>query len=606
MAANGPRRLANWQYLLYGPSRSPANISKQATILQIIQNHEFSSGSSLEQLIDAVRKPLQELYDVQLFELLYFRNDHLVARNADVITQPLLLRITEALPIQNHLVAISDDINIGIIPIHSVNVYAIVCSRDHHEADDLHAFLHFMFDQIRHDVNAANEQEVLSIKSTLADGLFHHGTNNKAFLKRMILQFNNYIPDFPHFRKPSEIITQLLITDPDNDAHFTIAASSTGDGENRTIKYEDSLVGIAAGARDRLSQYETSKYPGHYKSFTTRNVRRELISKIIYGERLLGLLNIETSIDEPFCKQYLLFVERYCSSIAPFVAGSINQSNEERKRTLSLMYVFSSMSRDVSATFAHSIEQPLFRLINSAHNIESLVRSDNINIDPSNISTIRRTTNIIEKSVATIREEASDLMVQLPTNVQIGAIPVRSIIKNRIDKIKDGLLNEDIDITIPPGADYDVYASSLLSRHIFDLIDNSIDSIREAMASGMRRRGKITVSFERKPDIDSKGSRTGLSVISVIVRDNGLGASNAWLTEMGEHTKTTKQGGHGFGVFAARAYCQFFNGSLNWKNLKRNGKITGFQMTARFIQFDPSIHPNGDVMDFLAKNRTEI
>jgi signal transduction histidine kinase len=140
--------------------------------------------------------------------------------------------------------------------------------------------------------------------------------------------------------------------------------------------------------------------------------------------------------------------------------------------------------------------------------------------------------------------------------------PIRRLINAAIEMFPKILELENIHIRLLPGEDLYVLASSLLTQHLHDLLNNAVLSVKARLATGRSEPGRIEVEVKREPAPLERQEKIGNERCRVSIWDNGLGASPEVLAQIGKPQYTTRkaEGGSGFGVFATRRYVESIHG----------------------------------------------
>jgi signal transduction histidine kinase len=135
-------------------------------------------------------------------------------------------------------------------------------------------------------------------------------------------------------------------------------------------------------------------------------------------------------------------------------------------------------------------------------------------------------------------------------------------------------------------------------------VNNAIHATREHILRDAIARGKVNIRFRKVSEKDGEGRSTGITFVDIIISDNGGGVPLEWLENVGVLGKSTKQGGSGFGVAAAKEYFDAVGGALSWRNIvDESGSRVGFEMIARAQVFDGNRHVVGSPAELYKRSQ---
>lgn len=178
----------------------------------------------------------------------------------------------------------------------------------------------------------------------------------------------------------------------------------------------------------------------------------------------------------------------------------------------------------------------------------------------------------------------------LPEFIKYGPVSLDGAVTTAISLMNKKRLHDEDRVSILneiPASLPRVYASPMLEEHIYNLVNNSLYSVKEALASGQRIDGVITIQAESREIKDNQEGDTASRQVVVRITDNGLGVPKEHEHMIGRPRFTTKgEKGTGFGLAAAIDYTQSVGGNLTWKNAPGEGFSVEFYLE----QFDTSKH----------------
>ncbi len=215
----------------------------------------------------------------------------------------------------------------------------------------------------------------------------------------------------------------------------------------------------------------------------------------------------------------------------------------------------------VARKLAHEIKNPLTPIQLTIDNLRSKY-ADYVNINKkdkfnTNLNIINSQIKQIEKLV----NEFSDF-ARMPKPI-FKKQDIVDIIDDNIKLISK--LNKNIKINFSENADKKIYLEcdyEQLSRALFNLIKNSIESINEKSEKNSNFKGLIDIAINKRSDY-----------IGIIILDNGIGFANLENKDLIKPYYTTKKNGSGLGLAIVNKIITDHNGSLLLSNTNNGAKI---------------------------------
>lgn len=260
---------------------------------------------------------------------------------------------------------------------------------------------------------------------------------------------------------------------------------------------------------------------------------------------------------------------------------SDSDSQKLRSKELAILYTVGNMLDRMASTFQHLLGSPLMDMRLTLEEIEGhLCATGSEGLDL--IAHVR-------KQIDLIQANCERFCADLPSFIAYGrANPARAV-KTAVSALDPGRLEEEgirIQVRIAPEMP-DVYASSLLQEHLFNLLSNSVSAVREAMPGRVAGGGLISVEVRRAERPEKVAQANGAECVVFEVSDNGTGVPAKVEGMLGTFGFTTKQEtGTGYGLAAAIEYVRSLGGSLSWENHPG----AGFTVRFTLAEYDVAKH----------------
>lgn len=222
-------------------------------------------------------------------------------------------------------------------------------------------------------------------------------------------------------------------------------------------------------------------------------------------------------------------------------------------------FALSEFLTRISRIYAHKLGNPI---INARLAIEALLDR----VADGDLTT-KEYVNRLGKCLDEIEELSEQFSSSITGFVRFQPISIKSCIEKAVGNFDTKYLEEGgsirINVTCDPGLS--VYASALLAEHLYNLIENSVHAVRQAVQDRRIKNGFI--SIEGKQENRNDGS----SFVIIKLLDNGGGIPADMENQIFRVGFTTKQHGSGFGLFAAQQYIRSIKGTLTVENMPGSG-----------------------------------
>lgn len=429
-----------------------------------------------------------------------------------------------------------------------------------------------------------NEHKLIS-RNNIIETFFNQKLVEVDCWNKIIEGIFNFIPNIENIKiKPMPKIQYLSFKE--NDKYLSIVATQGDEPSTTKVLVDDSICGMLI--KDRSKDYllvDPQEYGSLYKGFLINEgdkmARSELAIAIKMDQKIIGVLNIEHIKKDIFTEYHIETILDATRYLAPFLSSLKERYESNRRKEIRLVYVLSNLLNRIGCTYQHDLGHPIAKSYLTLEKMENIINNDNIDVENiiNDIGKLRKYIEDISYSTERFAESLPEFMSYGPQSI----IAMTSKAVDLCDPSGKLKQNDNIEISIDcDSADYYVFASKLLREHIYNLLDNSIDSIK----SKFRRNGFIKIIITRKKINDNLNGETATAFIQVVIEDNGGGIKPDKYKQLGTPKFTTKKAfGTGQGFVSAMDYIESIDGKLQ----HTNNYPEGFTVRMDMHEYDPSI-----------------
>lgn len=433
----------------------------------------------------------------------------------------------------------------------------------------------------------------------------------------------SFLPTFGPLRFPGlppEIQVLTLVQDAGQQQHLVIRGTTGREHAGTRIAIDGSICGSLV-ENEKLPYFcddpTKTDYIARYKNYLghEKKIRTELVVRLMRDEQLVGVLNLESEIENAFNKHHIDAILALSKIVAPIVTVL------ERRlgmNTLMQASVTSSTARyleGLASVFGHASRTPLLDLkaniqfasgligedikmgIQRADTSASAGKKDKLNSVLREVSDKLTQTEAALARLDAIQSQIStytkDFVNDINSYAKSGPMNLRDILEATVKLAKAAIitkLGKNIRIEFPkneaapePG----VFCSTLLKQHVYSILHNAILSIQDRLESDPSP-GIISIEiFEYSPP-NSQEVKLNKSW-AVRIRDNGCGATSEQL----ENLKRFQPGiryrgssGEGHGLTAVQRYMASIDGRIDLD--ASPGKH--FEVVLHFPEYRPESH----------------
>ncbi len=400
----------------------------------------------------------------------------------------------------------------------------------------------------------------------------------------------------PLWAPPTDIRkTEVELILPDVDMHeaLRIVAATKLTSVNRILIRDQSITGLFFGeAHDYV--YILPKQPeraSRYRSFMFANdpAEVEFAVALRVGERLVGILNYEHPELKKFSLQTLnsfVTMARFAARYVDAVQGRFVDARQQERTTRTAL---TNNLRQIASAYSHLIQNPL-----KIAELKLDLALAHENLDGALSAELRDILEHVKRG----RSDSLEFGMRLPRFLPRTSISVMTLLANLESRVEELVeKNEIIFVVDRSEAQCNVYASRLVEEHLRNILMNAIRKIldrrHQIMSSEIESppeepfKPSIRVSISQHRETDLRDRAIGLSRIQIIISDNGGGAPEALLKNLGRVRVESSTGGQGWALLGVRHYMNGIGGSADYAN---DGD--GFRVILEFQGFSELRHIN--------------
>jgi signal transduction histidine kinase len=352
------------------------------------------------------------------------------------------------------------------------------------------------------------------------------------------------------------------------------------------LKVEETICGLLIEQnKDVILINPQKEYSYRYQAYLFgHNIpQSELVIAIRYNGKIIALLNLEHQNENVFHDYHISLLRKLANVLAPFINALRIQEDIQRNKEIGLIYVMTDLLRRMTSTYRHKIGNLLLksRLAINKLNEEYKDNEGNVNKYLSDLT----------QFIDDFQNKSASFLSDLPDYINYKGIDITQTINEAIEEFEPETLGTKEKIYFefsPLGDKPKIFASQMLREHIYNLLNNSMDAIKDSIANQKIEKGVISILMRKEKVIDANEKETSPARIYVQINDNGGGVPEEDYSHIEEYGYTTKRksGGTGFGLPAAKEYMKSFSGNLTTKN--SFGK--GFSVCFYLQEYDINYH----------------
>jgi signal transduction histidine kinase len=411
-------------------------------------------------------------------------------------------------------------------------------------------------------------------------------------------------PTFGPLKIPSEHrpeVQILVVPGATESPRALIIRGSTGSESSITnIDVYDSIVGLLITDRDVPYFYDDPRKPTYkdiYKSYLGNGaeIKTEFAVRLVTPDaRLVGILNIESTLSDAFTVHHRTAIQQFASRIAPMVDLFEQRLDQNSVMQRSAVSATSTYLDSVAGIFGHAIGTPLLALKLTVEGSQKLAAEVGVDVSGAEgaeapLSRLTRSLVRLDATRKQIDDYTQDFLREMSGFGDVGWFNLRELVDATVRLAKHSVLEPDepIRIDVSGNEHAPAFCGPLLKQHLYSLFTNAIYSLRE---SGAEAPGSIRVSIAPDVPTDDAQEQALNERWAIAVRDNGPGVTLPQLTKLREFRDRTSfrqdSRGQGLGLLALQQYVSSIGGSVSLDS--EEGKF--FEVRVLVAKYHEAIH----------------
>lgn len=451
----------------------------------------------------------------------------------------------------------------------------ITAGHSHLKDDDVIQYAVRVSAQLTVLINSELTAQTTALQNAFIRSFFTSQMDRSATLANCLAAIRAFLPNWELDHATNDDVLVQLLTYQGPNQPLIIQAQLQASGIEQTdlvnrdvgkpVLIGDSVCGtlVQDFLKDptiRISNVDptSQRYKSLYKAFFGQAVpRSELIVAIADDQGLVGLLNFEHPDFQRFSPAYERAALEAASRLAPFVRDLNKALEVDRERQSAMLYAMFGFLDRLGDTYSHKMNQLTPRIFKRLRQLRKLV-------DPSNSGAMTKLAELGDAMDAYV-DSTKVFLRGAPYYLSKGPIDLRAMIEGAIKEVRG--FDDKIDYQLDCEGNPKVYASPILQEHIFNLLKNSKDAIKERLTDKPTPHGRVKVEASIEKVRDHVGNETAGARVQIRITDNGAGVEEKDLPNVGKYNFTTKgENGSGFGLSAARDYVRSLGGDFDHRN----------------------------------------
>jgi signal transduction histidine kinase len=378
---------------------------------------------------------------------------------------------------------------------------------------------------------------------------------------------------------------QLVWGDQEHsDVKFTLEESGL-----RRLELDGCVTGHAV--LNNLSVYRCNPrrdHPDLYRGFLFKAAPESELVVLLRSSTgdVLGALNFEHARSEAFKDYHLLLLSHLSDELVPLTTALVGRERRQYNKSTGDHYVIEKILRRMAKTFNHKMGQEIYQ---TNYALDRLC----FQLGESTTAEVNESVALLRKKVAEVQEKATRFLTAVPSFVDVRSLDLIELIDRALAEFDpDAMMRaERIRLLFEPGVpSVKVWTAPILSEHIYNLVSNSLDAIRELQKNSQMGEGLVRITTHKVEMHDAAGNKVAPPRVFVRIEDNGGGIRPDLVDRVIDFGFTSHPPtGTGFGLPAAKEFLQSIHGDLIWPP-PGNRYPEGLTLDFYCEEFDPDVH----------------
>lgn len=390
-------------------------------------------------------------------------------------------------------------------------------------------------------------------------------------LKSLIESIKTALPSIKPLRIEPLPEVQILFYQEGRE-HLAIRATSGIEPLNTRVSVKESISGILVEKpQEPYFVCDPTEYSGRYKSYLGKDakgtlekeIRTELVIPLRSGDKMIGVINLESENENAFKEQHIQAMISLAEKISPIINALQTRVQKSQLQSQASLYALNRFLVKFSQTYSHKMGTPINCISMRMELMQKRIEPAK-QIDDTLKSSLDDDLKTLAEAISNIDEYHRKFCKDLPGFLYFGKYSINTLIQDAINELHPDVLKEKCrtEIAFNPQDEYCVFCSPFLKEHIYNILNNSKESILERIIKQEDHKGKISIETSLETDNEEKDLNQRC-IIKIV--DNGIGIEKSILPKVVMPSFTTKEHGKGFGLFAANEYLKSIGGKLEVK-----------------------------------------
>lgn len=399
-----------------------------------------------------------------------------------------------------------------------------------------------------------------------------------------------FIPPWTEAKIPAETLVQVLLYEQGDRLIPVVGSNDANSSLNKHVRVDRSVTGKAIKNPDQpwlLVNPREENFRHSYVGYRKNMPSSELVVLLHHDDAVIGALNIESKDENAFSQFHIHELSNYATFISPIVHALNERYRAYHNKTISLTYAYLDMLERLRRTYRHLLGQPMSLMGSGIAEIRYQINNPTDDSQTQILGALQ----LIKGAKDAINQHSIEFFANVPSYLNKDKVSVLQCINDRIGFLKSQAKEEGIDIQVSVPEDIYVFASRFLQEHIFNIVKNSFDAVLHRLRDAEISSGLINIIANEIDEQDALSNHMNFKSVLIEISDNGGGASDNNLENIGRSGFTTKGvNGNGFGVAAAKDFIETMSGTMEWSNIYQSERRTGFRTTLKLPSFNNELH----------------
>ena len=287
----------------------------------------------------------------------------------------------------------------------------------------------------------------------------------------------------------------------------------------------------------------------------------ELIIPIKHGGNVVAILNFEHFDVSFFTRHRIERIARYVNRIESIILNILTEEIIYRARDKEFRYILLRLFKKISMQYEHKVK-------NQISNIKTSVKTLQLHSDEKKKA---RQLELILKETSGLEVGSSTFLQGMEKFIDYGKLTPLGVINEIIDQLVIEAIKVDygLDISVSlEDEDTSIFGSGLLTEHIYNVVNNSIEAWISVFSTDRTKMGKLVISGKIRNILDKRDRQTSSAIYQFTISDQAGGIPDDVFSNVLVDGFTTKRktGGSGFGLPAAKDYVETLGGWFDLEN----------------------------------------